>query len=161
MKARPDDAEAAQALARARDAVSALGSAIRSYNEQDYESAQRLLWDLRKQDPKNQDVEEYLFKSYFNDGVLSLQSGNTKKAARGVPGSRRAPPAGRRDAAAPEVRAAVRRTATDDLLARIYVKHVSPAPLTAADDRQEPRSRSPSTRWGPSPPLPRRGAGRR
>lgn len=127
VKARPDDAEASQALARARDSVSALGSAIRSYNEQDYESALRLLWDLRKQDPKNRDVEEYLFKSYFNDGILNLQSGGTKKAAEAF---REAAALRPDDVETQRHLKFSRRYAggTDDLLARIYVKHASPRP---------------------------------
>lgn len=127
VKARPDDADAGQALARARDSVSALGSAIRSYNEQDYESALRLLWDLRKQDPKNQDVEEYLFKSYFNDGILNLQSGGTKKAAEAF---REAASLRPDDVETQRHLKFSRRYAggTDDLLARIYVKHASPRP---------------------------------
>ena len=127
VKARPDDAEASQALARARDSVSALGSAIRSYNEQDYESALRLLWDLRKQDPKNQDVEDYLFKSYFNDGILSLQTGSTKKAADSFKEAVALRP---QDADAQRHLKFARRYAggTNDLLSRIYVKHVTPRP---------------------------------
>ncbi len=127
VKARPDDAEASQALARARESVSALGSAIRSYNEQDYESALRLLWDLRKQDPKNQDVEEYLFKSYFNDGILNLQSGGMKKAAESF---REAAALRPQDVETQRHLKFSRRYAggADDLLARIYVKHVSPRP---------------------------------
>jgi tetratricopeptide (TPR) repeat protein len=127
VKARPEDSEAAQALSRARDAVAALGSAIRSYNEQDYESAQRLLWDLRKQDLKNQDVEEYLFKSYFNDGILNLQSGNTKKAGDAFKEAVALRP---QDVEAQRHLKFARRYAggTDDLLARIYIRHVSPRP---------------------------------
>ncbi len=127
VKARPEDSEAAQALSRARDAVSALGSAIRSYNEQDYESAQRLLWDLRKSDPKNQDVEEYLFKSYFNDAVLNLQSGNTRKAAEAFKEAAALRP---QDAEAQRHLKFARKYAggNDDLLARIYIRHVSPRP---------------------------------
>lgn len=127
VKARPDDAEASQALSRARDSVSALGSAIRSYNEQDYESALRLLWDLRKQDPKNKDVEEYLFKSYFNDGILNLQSGSTKKAGEAF---REAAALRPQDVETQRHLKFSRRYAggPSDLLARIYVKHVSPRP---------------------------------
>ena len=127
VKARPDDGEAAHALSRARDAVSALGSAIRSYNEQDYESAQRLLWDLRKQDPKNQDVEEYLFKSYFNDGILALQSGSTKKAVEAFKEATSLRP---QDSEAQRHLKFARKYAggADDLLARIYVRHVTPRP---------------------------------
>ncbi len=127
VKARPEDSEAAQALSRARDAVSALGSAIRSYNEQDYVSAQRLLWDLRKQDPKNQDVEDYLFKSYFNDGILSLQSGSTKKAEEAFKEAAALRP---QDAETQRHMKFARRYAggTTDLLSRIYIRHVSPRP---------------------------------
>lgn len=127
VRARQDDTEAAQALVKARDAVSALGSAIRSYNEQDYESAQRLLWDLRKQDPKNQDVEEYLFKSYFNDGIMGLQAGSMKKAAESF---REAAALRPRDADTQRHLQFARKypNGSNDLLSRIYVRHVSPRP---------------------------------
>jgi len=127
VRARQDDTEASQALVRARDAVSALGSAIRSYNEQDYESAQRLLWDLRKQDPKNQDVEEYLFKSYFNDGIMGLQAGSMKKAAESF---REAAALRPRDADTQRHLQFARKypNGPNDLLSRIYVRHVAPRP---------------------------------
>ena len=127
VKARPDDTEAAQALTRAREHLAALASAVRSYNEQDYESAIKLLWDLRKKDMKNQDVEEFLFKSYFNEGVQDLQAGNAKKAA-----------------ASFQEAVALRSSDTEavrhlkfsrkysqgatDILSRIYVKNATPRP---------------------------------
>jgi tetratricopeptide (TPR) repeat protein len=127
VKARPDDAEASLALARAREAVSAVGSAIRAYNEQDYESAQRLLWDLRKSDPKNRDVEEYLFKSYFNEGILNLQTGGTKKAADAFKEAASLRP---QDAETQRHLKFSRRYSggLNDLAARIYVRHVTPRP---------------------------------
>ena len=127
VKARPDDSEAQQGLAKARDAVAALGSAIRSYNEQDYESAVRLLWALRKQDPKNKDVEEYLFKSYFNEGVANLQSGGTKKAAEAFKEAVALRP---QDSEVQRHLKFARQYAggTNDLLSRIYVRHVAPRP---------------------------------
>lgn len=127
VRARQDDTEAAQALVKARDAVSALGSAIRSYNEQDYESAQRLLWDLRKQDPKNQDVEEYLFKSYFNDGIMGLQAGSMKKAAESF---REAAALRPKDTDTQRHLQFARKypNGSSDLLSRIYVRHVTPRP---------------------------------
>ena len=127
VKARPEDAEAQQALSKARESVAALGSAIRSYNEQDYESATRLLWALRKQDPKNRDVEDYLFKSYFNEGVLNLQSGGTKKAAESFKEAVGIRP---QDAEAQRHLKFARQYAggTNDLLSRIYVRHVTPRP---------------------------------
>lgn len=127
VKARPDDTEAALGLVRAREAVAAVGSAIRAYNEQDYESAQRLLWDLRKTDPKNRDVEEYLFKSYFNDGILSLQSGSTKRAADSF---REAAALRPQDAETQRHLKFARKYAggLNDLAARIYVRHVAPRP---------------------------------
>jgi tetratricopeptide (TPR) repeat protein len=127
VKARPDDTEAAQALTRAREHLSALASAVRSYNEQDYESAIKLLWDLRKKDMKNQDVEEFLFKSYFNQGIQDLQAGNVKKAASSF-----------QEAVAirPSDGEAVRHQkfskkysqGANDILARIYVKNATPRP---------------------------------
>ncbi len=80
VKERPADDEAREVLAKAREQVAAISSAVRAYNQQDYESAIKLLWEIRKKDLKNQDAEEYLFKSYFNDGVLRLQSGGFDKA---------------------------------------------------------------------------------
>jgi Tfp pilus assembly protein PilF len=90
-------------------------------------SAQRLLWDLRKQDPKNQDVEEYLFKSYFNDGILSLQSGSTKKAEEAFKEAAALRP---QDAETQRHLKFARRYGggTNDLLSRIYIRHVSPRP---------------------------------
>lgn len=127
VKARPDDTEAAVALTKARDAVSAVGSAIRAYNEQDYESAQRLLWELRKADPKNKDVEDYLFKSYFNDGILSLQSGSTKRAAEAFKEAASLRP---QDVETQRHLKFARRYSggVTDLGARIYVRHVTPRP---------------------------------
>jgi tetratricopeptide (TPR) repeat protein len=127
VKAHPDDAESAQAFTRAREQLAALASAIRAYNEQDYESAIKLLWELRKKDAKNQDVEEFLFKSYFNDGIQSLQAGNFKKGG-----------ASFQEAALlrPSDAEAVRHSkfakkypqGSTDLLSRIYVKHAAARP---------------------------------
>lgn len=127
VKARPEDAEAALGLSRAREAVAAVGSAIRAYNEQDYESAQRLLWELRKTDPKNRDVEEYLFKSYFNEGILGLQSGSTKKAADSFKEAAALRP---QDAETQRHLKFARKYSAglNDLAARIYVRHVTPRP---------------------------------
>ena len=80
VKARPQDTEAAAAAQRAHEQVEALRSASKSYNEGDYDSAIKLLWELRKGDPKNQDVEEYLVNAYFNSAVQSFQAGNMEKA---------------------------------------------------------------------------------
>ena len=126
-RARPDDTEAQQGLSKARESVAALGSAIRAYNEQDYESALRLLWALRKQDPKNKDVEDYLFKSYFNEGIANLQSGGTKKAAESF---REALALRPQDAEAQRHLKFARQYAagTNDLLSRIYVRHAAPRP---------------------------------
>jgi tetratricopeptide (TPR) repeat protein len=81
VKAHPEDVEAAQELARSRDQVAAMASAVKSFNESDYESAIKLLWTLRKANGDNKDVEEYLFKSYFNQGVQNLQAGNAPASA--------------------------------------------------------------------------------
>ena len=75
-------------------------------------------------------MEEYLFKSYFNDGILSLQSGSTKKAAEAFQEAAALRP---QDVETQRHLKFARRYAggANDLLARIYVKHVSPAPVTA------------------------------
>ncbi len=127
VKARPDDTEAAQALTRAREHLSALASAVRSYNEQDYESAIKLLWDLRKKDMKNQDVEEFLFKAYFNEGIQDLQAGNSKKAATSF---QEATALRQSDAeAARHLRFSKKYSqGTNDILSRIYVKNALPRP---------------------------------
>ncbi len=127
VKARPGDTEAAQALTRAREHLSALASAVRSYNEQDYESAIKLLWDLRKKDMKNQDVEEFLFKSYFNEGIQDLQAGNAKKAATSFQEAAALRPS---DAEATRHLRFSKKYSqgTNDILSRIYVKNAMPRP---------------------------------
>jgi tetratricopeptide (TPR) repeat protein len=127
VKAHPDDTEAAQGLSKAREQVAAMGTAVKAYNEQDFESAIRLLWDLRKQDAKNQDVEEYLFKSYFNSSIQDLQAGNFKKASQSL-------------AEATQIRSSdveaqrhlkfAKKYAggANDLLSKIYVRHLTPRP---------------------------------
>jgi tetratricopeptide (TPR) repeat protein len=127
VKSRPDDTEAAQALVRAREHLSALASAVRSYNEQDYESAIKLLWDLRKKDMKNQDVEEFLFKSYFNEGVQDLQAGNFKKAATSFQEAVSLRPS---DVEAARHLKFARKyvQGSNDILSRIYVKNAAPRP---------------------------------
>ena len=122
VKARPEDAEATQALSRARDQLSALQSAVRAYNEQDYESAIKLLWELRRKDLKNQDVEEFLFKSYFNEGILELQAGNSRKAAQSFQEASQLRPA---DAEASRHLKFTRKytQGPTDLLSKIYVRN--------------------------------------
>lgn len=125
VKARPDDQEAGQGLLRAREQLAALSSAIRAFNEQDYESAVKLLWDLRKRDPRNQDVEEYLFKAYYNDGVQALQGGNMKRATESFGEAAQLRPSDTQ--AQRHLRFARRyKGGPTDLLSRIYAKHVSP-----------------------------------
>ncbi len=127
VKARPDDTEAAQALTRAREHLSALASAVRSYNEQDYESAIKLLWDLRKKDMKNQDVEEFLFKSYFNEGIQDLQAGNSKKAAASFQEAVALRPSDTESVRHLRFSRKYSQGATD-ILSRIYVKNATPRP---------------------------------
>ena len=95
------------------------------YKRQDYESATKLLWELRKKDARNADVEEYLFKSYYNDGVAALQSGNTKRATQAFSEAAQLRPG---DAEAQRHLKFVRRypNGPTDLLSRIYVKHSGP-----------------------------------
>jgi tetratricopeptide (TPR) repeat protein len=127
VKARPDDVEAAQALTKARENLSSLASAVRAYNEQDYESAVKLLWDLRKKDMKNQDVEEFLFKSYFNGGVQDLQAGNAKKAALSFQEAANLRPQDTETAR--HLRFSRKYSSgTTDILSRIYVKNATPRP---------------------------------
>ncbi len=125
VKARPDDQDAAQALAKAREQLAALSSAIRAFNEGDFESATKLLWELRKKDARNADVEEYLFKSYYNDGVAALQSGNTKRASQAFSEAAQLRPS---DTEAQRHVKFLRRypSGPTDLLSRIYVKHTGP-----------------------------------
>jgi tetratricopeptide (TPR) repeat protein len=126
-KARPDDTEAIQLLTKARERVAAMGSAVRAYNEQDYQSAVRLLWDIRKQDPRNQDVEDFLFRAYFNEAVQDLQAGNATKAGEAFKESLALRPSDG------EVQRHIKfvkkySKGPTDLLSRIYVKHLTPRP---------------------------------
>jgi tetratricopeptide (TPR) repeat protein len=126
-KARPDDTETAQALRRARENVNALRSAVKSYAEADYESAIKLLWELRKADPKNQDVEEYLLSSYVNSGIQSLQSGNTARAVEALHEAVKIRPS---DTEAQRLLKFARKypRGATDLMARIFVRYLSLRP---------------------------------
>jgi tetratricopeptide (TPR) repeat protein len=126
-KARPDDAETAQALRRARENVNSLRSAVKSYAEADYESAIKLLWELRTADPKNQDVEDYLLNSYVNSGIQSLQSGNTARAIEALHEAVKLRPT---DTEAQRLLKFARKypKGANDLMGRIFVRHLSLRP---------------------------------
>jgi tetratricopeptide (TPR) repeat protein len=127
VKARPQDAEAAVGLKRSLDQVTALSSAVKSYNEGDYESAIKLLWEARKQDTRNQDVEEYLVNAYVNGSIQALQAGNMAKAQSSLKEATELRPGD------PEAQRLLRfarkypRGATD-LLSKIYIKHLAVRP---------------------------------
>jgi tetratricopeptide (TPR) repeat protein len=123
VKARPQDTEAAAAAQRAHEQVETLRSASKSYNENDYESAIKLLWELRKGDAKNQDVEEYLVNAYYNSAVQSLQAGNMAKATTAVKEATDLRPG---DAGAQRLLRFARKypRGASDLLSRILIKHL-------------------------------------
>ncbi len=127
VKARPQDAEAAAAAQRAHEQVEALRNASKSYNEGDYESAIKLLWELRKGDAKNQDVEEYLVNAYYNSAVQSLQAGNMAKATIAVKEATDLRPG---DAEAQRLLRFARKypRGATDLLSRILIKHLTLRP---------------------------------
>ena len=127
VKARPQDAEAAAAAQRAHEQVETLRSASKSYNENDYESAIKLLWELRKGDAKNQDVEEYLVNAYYNSAVQSLQAGNIAKATTAVKEATDLRPG---DAEAQRLLRFARKypRGANDLLSRILIKHLTLRP---------------------------------
>ena len=127
VKARPTDAEAAAAAQRAHEQVEALRAASKSYNESDYESAIKLLWDLRRGDAKNQDVEEYLVNAYYNSAVQSLQAGNMAKATTAVKEATDLRPG---DAEAQRLLRFARKypRGATDLLSRILIKHLTLRP---------------------------------
>ena len=127
VKARPQDTEAAAAAQRAHEQVEALRAASKSYNESDYESAIKLLWDLRRGDVKNQDVEEYLVNAYYNSAVQSLQAGNMPKATIAVKEATDLRPG---DAEAQRLLRFARKypRGATDLLSRILIKHLALRP---------------------------------
>ncbi len=127
VKAHPEDAEAQQALRRAREAVDGLRSAAKSYSEGDYEGAIKLLWELRKADPKNQDVEDYLVNSYVNSGIQALQAGNNARARDSLQEAVKLRPG---DADAQRLLRFTRKypKGATDLMARIFVRYVSLRP---------------------------------
>jgi tetratricopeptide (TPR) repeat protein len=127
VKARPEDTEAAAATQHAHERVEALRSASRSYDEKDYDSAIKLLWELRKGDPKNQDVEEYLVNAYFNSAVQSFQSGNIPRATTAAKEVTDIRPG---DAEAQRLLRFARKypRGPTDLLSRIFIKHLTPRP---------------------------------
>ncbi|HQR45829.1 MAG TPA: tetratricopeptide repeat protein, partial [Thermoanaerobaculia bacterium] len=127
VKARPDDTEAQQGLRKAREAVDGLRSAVKSYSEGDYDSAIKLLWELRRADPKNQDVEDYLANAYVNSGIQALQSGNNVRAVEAFQDAVKLHPS---DAEAQRLLKFARKypKGATDLMARIFVRHLSPRP---------------------------------
>jgi tetratricopeptide (TPR) repeat protein len=127
VKARPQDAEAASAAQRAHGQVEALRNASKSYNEFDYDSAIKLLWGLRRGDPKNQDVEEYLVNAYYNLAVQSFQAGNIPKATTAVKEATDLRPG---DAEAQRLLRFARKypKGATDLLSRILIKHLALRP---------------------------------
>jgi tetratricopeptide (TPR) repeat protein len=127
VKARPQDAEAAAAAQRAHEQVEALRSASKSYNEFDYDSAIKLLWELRRGDAKNQDVEEYLVNAYYNLAVQSFQAGNIPKATTAVKEATDLRPG---DAEAQRLLRFARKypKGATDLLSRILIKHLTLRP---------------------------------
>jgi tetratricopeptide (TPR) repeat protein len=127
VKAHPDDAEAAALLTKSREQVAAMGAAVKAYNEQDYQTAIKLLWDLRRKDAKNQDVEDFLFRSYFNDAIQDLQAGNSGKAAESFKEASALRPG---DNEAKRHLSFVKKYAhgATDLLSRIYIKHLTARP---------------------------------
>jgi tetratricopeptide (TPR) repeat protein len=127
VKARPQDAEAAAAAQRAHEQVETLRSASKSYNEYDYDSAIKLLWELRRGDTKNQDVEEYLVNAYYNLAVQSFQAGNIPKATTAVKEATDLRPG---DAEAQRLLRFARKypKGATDLLSRILIKHLTLRP---------------------------------
>lgn len=127
VKARPQDAEAAAGLKKALEQVAALSSAVRSYNEGDYESAIKLLWEARKVDAKNQDVEEYLVNAYVNAAIQALQAGNMAKALASVKEATELRPG---DAEAQRLLRFARKypRGATDLLSKILIKHLAVRP---------------------------------
>jgi tetratricopeptide (TPR) repeat protein len=127
VKAHPQDAEAAVALKRSLDQVAALSSAVKSYNEGDYESAIKLLWEARKGDAKNQDVEEYLVNAYVNASIQALQSGNMPKAQAALKEATELRPG---DAEAQRLLRFARKypRGATDLLSKILIKHLAVRP---------------------------------
>ena len=127
VKARPQDAEAAAAAQKAHEQVETLRSASKSYNEFDYDSAIKLLWELRRGDAKNQDVEEYLVNGYYNLAVQSFQAGNIPKATTAVKEATDLRPG---DAEAQRLLRFARKypKGATDLLSRILIKHLTLRP---------------------------------
>ena len=127
VKTRPQDAEAAAALKKALEQVAALSSAVRSYNEGDYESAIKLLWEARKVDAKNQDVEEYLVNAYVNAAIQALQAGNMAKALASLKEATELRPG---DAEAQRLLRFARKypRGATDLLSKILIKHLAVRP---------------------------------
>jgi len=127
VKARPQDAEAAAAAQKAHEQVETLRSASKSYNEFDFDSAIKLLWELRRGDAKNQDVEEYLVNGYYNLAVQSFQAGNIPKATTAVKEATDLRPG---DAEAQRLLRFARKypKGATDLLSRILIKHLTLRP---------------------------------
>ncbi|MEP6470447.1 MAG: tetratricopeptide repeat protein [Acidobacteriota bacterium] len=114
-------------MAAASERVTELTPAVKLYNEGEYESAIPMLWRIYQAQRDNQDARSYLLRSYFNQGIAQLQNGLYEKAKESF-GEAIALDPQDADAARHRQFAERYKSGNLDLLARIYVRYLSPRP---------------------------------
>jgi tetratricopeptide (TPR) repeat protein len=116
-----------QEMAKAAGKVQEISSAVKLYNDGDYDTATPILWRLYQADRENADVRSYLVRSYYNQGVNSLQADLYDKAYDSFKEALGVDPS---DALSLRQRAFAERYTRHppDLLSRIYVKYLRPRP---------------------------------
>jgi tetratricopeptide (TPR) repeat protein len=111
----------------ASEKVQEITPAVKLYNDADYETALPILWRLYQADHANADVQSYLVRCYYNQGVVALQNGLFNNALKAFDEALAVSP---NDDLAQRQRIFSSRylKRSPDLMAKIYVKYLRPRP---------------------------------
>lgn len=123
----PNDDTFKQEMNQAAEKVQEISSAVKLYNDGDYDAAIPILWRMYLADHGNLDVRSYLVRSYYNQGVNALQNNLFDKASQAFKDALGVEPG---DELCQRQKAFSDRYLkhSPDLLARIYVKYLRPRP---------------------------------
>jgi tetratricopeptide (TPR) repeat protein len=122
-----NDPTFAQAMGLASDKVAALASAVKLYNEGEYETVIPILWRICQEERDNQDARSYLLRSYYNQGITQLQNQLYQKAIQSFDEALALDP--KDNEIIRHRKFAEHYTKGDlDLMGRIYVRHLNHRP---------------------------------
>jgi tetratricopeptide (TPR) repeat protein len=122
-----NDPTFAQAMGLASDKVAALASAVKLYNEGEYETVIPILWRICQEERDNQDARSYLLRSYYNQGITQLQNQLYQKAVQSFDEALALDP--KDNEIIRHRKFAEHYTKGDlDLMGRIYVRHLNHRP---------------------------------